>query len=130
MNCGPTHHFGCACHEKQWQEKLEKAERERDEAREAYAAETKSTMDMAGKIASLERERDNAITDAKQFEVDCIRALHERNEARAQRDQLASLLSHLKDKDWFQDGTEGPVTCTLDAGKVRDALAGVKGGGK
>lgn len=38
-------------------------------------------------VTNLERERDNAIADAKQFEVDCIRALHERNEARAQRDE-------------------------------------------
>ena len=35
------------------------------------------------------RERDNAISDHKQADVDTLRALHERNEAREQRDRLA-----------------------------------------
>lgn len=35
-------------------------------------------------IETLARERDNALSDAKQADVDSIRALAERNEARAQ----------------------------------------------
>lgn len=47
-------------------------------------------------LADAIRERDNAITDAKQWEVDSIRALHERNEARAQRDALADAIQEIK----------------------------------
>ena len=36
------------------------------------------------KIETLERERDNALSDAKQADTDSIRALAERNEAREQ----------------------------------------------
>lgn len=40
----------------------------------------------------LARERDNALSDAHQSEVDSLRALHERNEARTQRDRLADYI--------------------------------------
>jgi hypothetical protein len=40
----------------------------------------------------LERERDNALSDWRQADTDSIRALHERNEAREQRDRLAEAL--------------------------------------
>ena len=47
------------------------------------------TLDFARK---LERERDNALSDWRQADTDSIRALHERNEAREQRDRLAEAL--------------------------------------
>ncbi len=43
-------------------------------------------------LAEAIRERGNAHSDATQSDVDSIRALHERNEARAQRDRLAEAL--------------------------------------
>jgi hypothetical protein len=44
----------------------------------------------------LERERDNALSDWRQADTDSIRALHERNEAREQRDRLAAILKGIR----------------------------------
>jgi hypothetical protein len=46
-------------------------------------------------LADAIRERDNALSDYRQADTDSIRALHARNEARAQRDALAVLAGEL-----------------------------------
>ena len=68
---------------------IETLERERDEARERLTAlcqhfDADGVVDLAVKLLRLERERDNALSDAKQADMDSIRALAERNEAREQ----------------------------------------------
>jgi septal ring factor EnvC (AmiA/AmiB activator) len=45
-------------------------------------------------LADARRERDNALSDYRQADTDSIRALHERNEARTERDLLAEILRH------------------------------------
>ena len=47
-------------------------------------------------IKQLEAERDNALSDFRQADTDSIRALHERNEARGQRDALAEALMEMR----------------------------------
>ena len=47
-------------------------------------------------IKQLEAERDNALSDFRQADTDSIRALHERNEARDQRDALAEALQEMR----------------------------------
>jgi hypothetical protein len=56
----------------------------------ALAAEM---LAFAGK---MEMERDNALADFRQADTDSIRALHERNEARGQRDLLAEALQEMR----------------------------------
>lgn len=48
------------------------------------------------RIQQLEAERDNALSDFRQADTDSIRALHERNEARDQRDALAEALREMR----------------------------------
>lgn len=48
------------------------------------------------RIQQLEAERDNALSDFRQADTDSIRALHERNEARGQRDELAEALIEMR----------------------------------
>ena len=72
-----------------WAAHARRLERERDEARERLTALCQhfgadGVVDLAVKLLRLERERDNALSDAKQADTDSIRALAERNEARAQ----------------------------------------------
>ncbi len=50
-------------------------------------------------------ERDNALSDWRQADTDSIRAIHERNEARAQRDSLAAALRDVV------EGSHGAVVC-------------------
>ena len=57
---------------------------------EAEIAELKLSLD------SRNRERDNALSDFRQADTDSIRALHERNEARGQRDALAEALQEMR----------------------------------
>ena len=57
---------------------------------EAEIAELKSS------IESKNRERNNALSDFRQADTDSIRALHERNEARGQRDALAEALREMR----------------------------------
>jgi septal ring factor EnvC (AmiA/AmiB activator) len=57
---------------------------------ERELAEARSEIDQ------LKRERDNAETDRRQAEADAIRALHERNEARAWSSKLADLADDLR----------------------------------
>ena len=47
-------------------------------------------------IKQLEAERDNALSDFRQADTDSIRALHERNETRGQRDALAEALMEMR----------------------------------
>ena len=47
-------------------------------------------------IKTLKAERDNALSDFRQADTDSIRALHERNEARGQRDSLAEALQEMR----------------------------------
>jgi hypothetical protein len=68
--CGSlTHYAGCACHERGWQNRW------------------KIAIDMAARAGierdDAKRERDNALSDWRQADTDCIRAIHERNVARA-----------------------------------------------
>jgi hypothetical protein len=58
------------------------------QASQCYDAGCKLERELADSI----RERDNAESDRRQAEADAIRALHERNEARGQRDRLATAL--------------------------------------
>ena len=44
-------------------------------------------------LAATIRERDNALSDWRQADTDSIRAIHERNEARAQRDEWLSVVA-------------------------------------
>ena len=53
-------------------------------------AELKSAMEF------IMIERDNALSDFRQADTDSIRALHERNEARKQRDALAEALQEMR----------------------------------
>ena len=48
------------------------------------------------RIKQLEAERDNALSDFRQADTDSIRALHERNETRGQRDALAEALQEMQ----------------------------------
>jgi hypothetical protein len=81
-DCGSlTHYAGCACHEQGWQNRwkaaIDAAARagiERDEAR---------------------RDLDNALSDLRQADTDCIRAIHERNDAREKAKQLAMFAGDL-----------------------------------
>jgi len=65
-----------------------------DEFADAVEA-TNSTS--SKRIEALERNLANAESDRKQADTDTIRALHERNEAREQRDKLASAVRLLMD---------------------------------
>jgi hypothetical protein len=58
---------------------------------ETLAENERLTRELADAI----REKDNAISDYRQADTDSIRALHARNEARAQRDTLAVLAGEL-----------------------------------
>jgi len=51
---------------------------------------------MLTQVDYLERERDIALSDFRQADTDSIRALHERNEARKQRDALAEALREMR----------------------------------
>ena len=68
---------------------IEELERERNEARKRLNGLCQhfgahGVVDLTVKLLRLERERDNALSDAKQADMDSIRALAERNEAREQ----------------------------------------------
>ena len=52
--------------------------------------------ELKSSIESKNRERDNALSDFRQADTDSIRALHERNEARGQRDALAEALIEMR----------------------------------
>jgi len=75
-DCGSlTHYAGCACHEQGWQNRWQAA------------------IDAAAR-AGIERDYarrdlDNALSDWRQADTDCIRAIHERNDAREKAKQLA-----------------------------------------
>jgi len=58
---------------------------------ETLAENERLTRELADAI----RERDNALSDYRQADTDSIRALYERNEARAQRNTLAVLAGEL-----------------------------------
>jgi len=49
-------------------------------------------QNVENELAFAIAERDNALSDWRQADTDSIRALHERNEARQQRDELAKAL--------------------------------------
>jgi len=51
---------------------------------------------MLTQVDYLERERNIALSDFRQADTDSIRALHERNEARKQRDALAEALQEMR----------------------------------
>ena len=116
-------------------------ERERDEARidvELAAGELMIPLpppgtDIARLLAAnsiTRRERDNALSDFRQADTDSIRALHERNEAREQRDRLAEALNHCRlfivdRKGYIAD--ESLERESLKQ-KIDETLAAVKGG--
>ena len=52
--------------------------------------------ELKSSIESKNRERDNALSDLRQADTDSIRALHERNEARGQRDALAEAIIEMR----------------------------------
>ena len=58
-------------------------------------------------LANAIRERDNAMSDYRQADTDSIRALHERNEARAEAERLAAAIR--RHRDAMQDTDETSV---------------------
>jgi chaperonin GroEL (HSP60 family) len=84
---------------------------------------------ISNELADAKRELDNATSDAKQSEVDAIRALHERNEAREQRDRLAEALEYVVDDlDVEIRGRIGHSGKWCSLITAREALAAAKGG--
>lgn len=65
-------------------------------AREAMIQMEAEIAELKLSIESKNRERDNALSDLRQADTDSIRALHERNEARGQRDALAEALREMR----------------------------------
>ena len=70
----------------------EELERELAEARADAVSMSDSAKWLRRELRDAIIERDNAESDRRQAEADAIRALHERNEARGQRDRLAEEL--------------------------------------
>jgi hypothetical protein len=68
--------------------------KEHDACADAWCAKARKLNEG---LAEAIRERDNAESDKRQADVDTLRALHERNEARAQRDRLADALRGLRE---------------------------------
>jgi hypothetical protein len=52
-------------------------------------------------VADAKRERDNALSDWRQSDVDSLRALHSRNVAREQRDNLVNAIEAWSKKSWM-----------------------------
>jgi len=77
------------------QEKTWNLERELAEAQDQAHIWEKRYNEMIATCQQAGRERDNALSDYRQADTDSIRALHARNEARAQRDALAVLAGEL-----------------------------------
>ena len=88
-------------------QRIQQLEAERDNALPFYktrlAKAREAMIQMEAEIAELKlsldsrnRERDNALSDFRQADTDSIRALHERNEARGQRDALAEALIEMR----------------------------------
>jgi len=93
------------------------------EAKEAEASEARWA-------AQYKQERDNALSDYKQADTDSIRSLHERNEARAQRDALLEALEHivsLMDDDDEHGPSSDPWTGTMGYQNALSAIALTKG---
>jgi hypothetical protein len=63
--------------------------------RQSIQAASNEQTRLKKELTNAQRERDNALSDYRQADTDSIRALHERNEARAQRDALAVLAGEL-----------------------------------
>jgi hypothetical protein len=95
-------------------------ERELAEARELVAmykeakeefSQYSERRNLEKQLAAAIRERDNADSDRRQADADTLRALHERNEAREQRDRLAAALEAcredscelLGERSWWKD---------------------------
>jgi hypothetical protein len=94
---------------------------------ERELAEARSEIDQ------LKRESDNAESDRRQAEADTIRALHERNEARGQRDRLATVLRDIKNRALDETVRLHPDAdakgCVDDCLEwAESALAALKGG--
>jgi len=65
-------------------------------ARDAMMRMENEIAELKSSLESSMIERDNAISDFRQADTDSIRALHERNEARKQRDALAEALIEMR----------------------------------
>lgn len=53
-------------------------------------------METKQQLSKVRRERDNALSDLRQAHFNFIHALHERNEAREQRNRLAEALQEMQ----------------------------------
>jgi hypothetical protein len=89
-------------------------------AERAIIADLEHVDVLKRELADAKRELDNATSDAKQSEVDAIRALHERNEAREQRDRLAQAIREL----WNNHTLHGAAYELIE-----ETLSAVEGGG-
>jgi hypothetical protein len=125
---GESDHW--AVHEvyaKQLERELAEARAEGEDQARLLGMSGEREAGLLAEIDQLKRERDNAETDRRQAETDTIRALHERNEARGQRDRLAKAGKALVDRwetpFWKDVPHTGKFIRTLS-----DALAALKGG--
>jgi hypothetical protein len=82
-------------------------------------------------LATALRDRDNALSDWTQSDTDSIRALHERNEARNQRNTLAGALQRVDEcLSNAEDVMHGAGSDDVSKARrvISDTLAAVKGG--
>jgi hypothetical protein len=107
---------------------------ERCDRRTVELAETRDQRDrLERELATALRDHDNALSDWTQADTDSIRALHERNEAREQRDTLAVICGELiaairvnSMRDTFREATHNQIEEWLK--QWVDKLAAAKGG--
>jgi hypothetical protein len=76
-----------------WKHDAGKLRDELEKADEALEANISTFIDLREAAITLLKERDNALSDFRQADTDSIRALHERNTARIQRDEAEDQLA-------------------------------------
>jgi chromosome segregation ATPase len=131
---GESDHW--AVHEvyaKQLERELAEARAEGEDQARLLGMSGEREAGLLAEIDQLKRERDNAETDRRQAETDTIRALHERNEARGQRDRLATVLRDIKNRALDETVRLHPDAdakgCVDDCLEwAESALAALKGG--
>lgn len=77
-----------------WKHDAGKLRDELEKADEALEANISTFIDLREAAITLLKERDNALSDFRQADTDSIRALHERNTARIQRDEAEDQLAN------------------------------------
>jgi len=100
-------------------------ERELEHAKEHARIKVAALQEQTSARMKAERERDNAISDHKQADADTLRALHERNEAREQRDALVEALEMVATHTYVDGQCDNGYSPQYVA---KQALAALKGG--